>query len=146
MNLDDFESSVPEKILVRGRDYYRDGAVRRFERYDADEYGALVYGTSRYSVSFTLRGREVSAWRCSCPYDWGDTCKHVVAVMYALRANRPQLPAGETLRQLLARVNTTEFLFQHLKSDWPLRREFLETFMGEEFEDDEYDDLEEDYY
>lgn len=28
---------------------------------------------------------EVTDWSCDCPYDWGDTCKHVAAVLFAIR-------------------------------------------------------------
>ncbi|MEK7619481.1 MAG: SNF2-related protein [Patescibacteria group bacterium] len=47
-----------------------------------------VYGTYRYEVSLivTSDGSRVVRYQCSCPYDFGGACKHVVALgLVALR-------------------------------------------------------------
>ncbi|MDR1705843.1 MAG: SWIM zinc finger domain-containing protein, partial [Clostridiales bacterium] len=44
-----------------------------------------VEGSDAYSVGVTLKDGEITDCSCDCPYDWGEYCKHLVAVFYALR-------------------------------------------------------------
>ncbi|GAB4406422.1 MAG: hypothetical protein OHK0039_08150 [Bacteroidia bacterium] len=85
MTLDDFESQINATILRRGQDYVDHRAVTSLEQTDAGERTAQVQGSEPYEVQVWLEGREVADWDCDCPYDYGDVCKHVVAVLYALR-------------------------------------------------------------
>ncbi len=68
--------------FARGRDYARRGAVfrmvRRGDRLTAEVEGSEV---APYDVTIDLHHGGVARTRCSCPYDWGDICKHVVAVL-----------------------------------------------------------------
>jgi uncharacterized Zn finger protein len=68
--------------FVRGRDYARGGAVSRLVRRD-DRLTAQVEGSdfAPYEVTIDLHHSGVAGTRCSCPYDWGGACKHVVAVL-----------------------------------------------------------------
>lgn len=71
-----------EESFLRGRQYARSGAVaglvRRGDRLTAQVEGS---GLAPYDVAITLYDGGVTATRCSCPYDWGGACKHVVAVL-----------------------------------------------------------------
>lgn len=85
ITLDNFEHLVPFKIWQRGMDYYEDGAVSALEEISPGEWTATVEGTECYTVEISLNGDEVEAWECDCPYDMGDICKHIVAVVMAIR-------------------------------------------------------------
>lgn len=86
ITLDNFENHVPFKIWQKGMDYYDDDAVIDLEEVTPGEWVATVEGTVDYEVELSLNGREVKSWSCDCPYDGGDVCKHVVAVVLAVRA------------------------------------------------------------
>ena len=68
--------------FARGRDYLRRGAVYGIER-RGDRLTAEVGGSeyAPYTVTIELGESGVAAARCSCPYDWGGACKHIVAVL-----------------------------------------------------------------
>lgn len=85
----------------RGEDYARQGAVvsllRRGNTLQAEVEGSEP---DPYRVAVTFDAKGVVEASCSCPYDWGGWCKHVVAtLLVAIR--RPdaveERPALETL-------------------------------------------------
>lgn len=84
ITIDNFESIVPYKILVRGEQYYRWDAVSDLEETSPGEWTATVDGTDRYSVNISMNGAEIDSWDCDCPYD-GEICKHVVATLLTIR-------------------------------------------------------------
>jgi uncharacterized Zn finger protein len=51
---------------------------------DDNLWTAEVEGSETYQVEVELEGKTVKQYFCDCPYD-GVTCKHVVAVLFALR-------------------------------------------------------------
>ena len=89
----DISAGASSQSFQRGSSYYRDGAVLELVQ-RGDVLSALVEGSSYdpYEVRVTLAsdGRLASAM-CSCPYDFGGYCKHVVAVLLAA------LHRGETV-------------------------------------------------
>ena len=85
ITIDNFEHHVPFKIWQRGMDYYDEGGVVDLEEVTPGEWEATVEGSMDYQVELSLNGREVESWSCDCPYDYGDICKHVVAVVLAVR-------------------------------------------------------------
>lgn len=88
ITLDNFESSVPFKILMRGIDYYESGSVTELAETTPGEWEATVEGTEEYNIEISLDGTEVESWYCDCPYDGGSICKHVVATLMAIRDNQ----------------------------------------------------------
>jgi uncharacterized Zn finger protein len=68
----------------RGQEYLRDGAVLEIEQRD-DLLLAEVEGSEYepYQVRVRLDGGGVVDADCTCPYDWGGYCKHIVAVLLA---------------------------------------------------------------
>ena len=68
----------------RGREYFRSGAVtsltRRGERLLAEVEGSS-YEPYRVDVAFDAGG--IASAQCTCPYDWGGACKHIVATLLA---------------------------------------------------------------
>ncbi|MCB9137615.1 MAG: SWIM zinc finger domain-containing protein [Caldilineaceae bacterium] len=111
-------SRTNEKSWARGQDYveyvsdlvWRDG-----------ELSAQVEGSDwePYHVTVNFDGDEIVNAACTCPYDWGGDCKHIVAALLALReeadevAQRPPLDellnslSGEQLKTVLNALATT---------------------------------------
>ncbi len=87
MNLDDFEEDIDSSVILsRGGSYYRGKSVRSLEMIGPNHYKAKVAGSHLYEVTASLDDdREVQEISCTCPYDWGQYCKHEVAFLYALR-------------------------------------------------------------
>jgi uncharacterized Zn finger protein len=52
--------------------------VRRGDRLTAHVEGSDF---APYEVTIELHDGGIPGTRCSCPYDWGGACKHVVAVL-----------------------------------------------------------------
>jgi len=77
-----FEKLFGGQYLERGRDYYKEGAVKNVLK-EGNLVTANVQGNSLYRVSIDLKTKDME---CSCPCDFN--CKHMAAVLYALRANK----------------------------------------------------------
>jgi uncharacterized Zn finger protein len=73
---------------------------------------------------------------CTCPYDWGDVCKHVVAVLYYLREkglNNLKEKTGfkKQLKIILKEASGKElrqFIYQYAKRNRDFRELFFEEF------------------
>ncbi len=89
--LKNFEAHLPSDILTKGKNYREEGNVDNLAE-DGGTWTAYVYGTNDYTVEVEITNGEVTDWSCDCPYDWGDTCKHVAAVLFAVRNEAPQTP------------------------------------------------------
>ena len=85
ISLQHFESVIDRGVLSRGREYFDNGSVCRLKKIKSGEWVASVHGTEAYNVRVSLKDSDVYAHSCSCPYDRGPVCKHVVAVLFAIR-------------------------------------------------------------
>ncbi|MDQ3803191.1 MAG: SWIM zinc finger family protein [Acidobacteriota bacterium] len=103
-----------ERSFERGETYYRDGAVLEPIR-QAMELRAQCEGSGYepYRVSATLAKGGIAETSCTCPYDHGGICKHVVALLLtyvhesqAFRSIPPlaALLAGRTQEELIALI------------------------------------------
>jgi uncharacterized Zn finger protein len=84
MTLKDFESQIDAIIVDRGLDYFQEENVDNLEKVASGLWMAQVYGTETYSVEICTHRTQIKAWDCTCPYDHGPVCKHVVAVFYSI--------------------------------------------------------------
>ncbi len=93
--------ATPESFR-RGRDYYEQGAVLSLAR-RGDQLLAEVEGSQYepYRVRITFDEGGITGAFCSCPYDWGGWCKHVVAVLLACRREPDLIEERPTLDELL---------------------------------------------
>ena len=97
MYITDFEMQIEEKILARGKKYFADGFVADIWSKAPNHYQAVVEGSIPYNVEIHLNNDgEVLSHHCDCPYDWGEYCKHKVAVLLAVHAH---LEHGTPLKQ-----------------------------------------------
>lgn len=86
--LENFESWISGSILNKGEYYWVNDNVQNLEQ-DGDTWEADVYGTDDYITEVTIKNGQVEEWSCDCPYDYGPMCKHVVAVLFAIRDEIP---------------------------------------------------------
>jgi uncharacterized Zn finger protein len=148
MNLKSFEIEAERKIVERGLDYYRNGDVKKLEKVGDGEFSAIVFGSDKYSVYVKTNGDVIIEHECDCPYDYGDICKHKVAVFYQIRSGNFSDVSGK-LTSLLENLHESalrRFVSNLLKKDQNFRREFLREFDEDFEEDDEEDEFDEDYY
>lgn len=147
MKLTNFEGLIEAKIVERGYEYYQRGRIAKVEQVDEGEFNATALGSDKYSVYVKLDGEKIVDYDCDCPYDWGDTCKHAVAVFYQLRYGKTFTNTSEKFHSVLKDLSDKDlrsFVLNLLKRDRHFRRKFLREF-DEEFEDGE-DEFDEDYY
>ncbi|MET0650031.1 MAG: SWIM zinc finger family protein [Pyrinomonadaceae bacterium] len=101
-----------EKSFARGRELFRRGAVSRAAIQDRTLSGACEGSESPfYRVRAELDEGGVRSASCTCPYDFGGYCKHVVALLlsyahepesFAVRKEPAKLLSELSREQLLA--------------------------------------------
>lgn len=80
LTTDAIKAICNEKSYSRGQSYYRNGHVAMASM-DGNGIKSVVDGTYRYNVSVSQgKGGRISC-SCTCPYDWGGACKHIVATL-----------------------------------------------------------------
>ncbi|NJN83560.1 MAG: SWIM zinc finger domain-containing protein, partial [Caldilineaceae bacterium] len=85
----------------RGQGYYQSGAVDRLSQ-RGKHLSAAVEGSSwePYYVEIEFDEAGITSTACTCPYDFGGWCKHIVAVALAcidLAHEIDQLPSLDEL-------------------------------------------------
>lgn len=128
-----FLEEVDPKILARGMDYYRSGQVESIE-WKGPHVTAEVSGSDvepyLAEIDFTEDG-EVLDWSCDCPYDWGDVCKHTVAVLLAVQKETERiLPKKEqvsigALVEGAGKEQLVALILEHCKEDKRFRSQVL---------------------
>ncbi len=95
-----------DKSFWRGKDYYDSGAVislaRRGEQIEAEVEGSQY---EPYRVTVDLDAGGIASAYCTCPYDWGGYCKHIVAVLLTYCHESAEIEERPTLEALLADLN-----------------------------------------
>lgn len=103
-----------EKSFDRGEAYYQDGSVLEPVRQER-ELRAQCQGSDYepYQVGATLTKSGIAETSCTCPYDYGGICKHIVALLLAYvhepQSFRPILPlpvllAGRSREELITLI------------------------------------------
>lgn len=83
IHIDRFDEEIHFLIAERGKEYFDAGQVRMLEE-TSQGWSGIIEGTETYQV--ILEGHDViSQWHCTCPFEHGPVCKHIAAVMYAVR-------------------------------------------------------------
>ncbi|MBD2701470.1 SWIM zinc finger family protein [Spirosoma sp. BT702] len=84
LTLDNFDQQLPKDLLKKAQPYFQNKKVLYVEQDSNGIWQAEVEGSDTYSVEITLSGRTIADSFCDCPVE-SPTCKHVVAVLFALR-------------------------------------------------------------
>lgn len=124
MTLSDFERKIDSTILERGRGYWKAGLVSNI-RGDDESVTADVKGSSLYQVEIFFEGSKIDDVFCDCPYDWEDCCKHVAAVLLALKNDGFPASNRDLLRDLLQTMSADDMrsLLEEILSKEPLWQE-----------------------
>jgi uncharacterized Zn finger protein len=102
MNLYNFDQQVDPAIINRGHNYFLNDFADKPQQVKQGVWKAKVYGTHMYHVEITAdpeNHEEIETWSCNCPYDYGPVCKHVAAVLYAIREDEKSAPDGFNKRK-----------------------------------------------
>ena len=89
---DDVRAKVTEQSYDRGVDYYHSGTVES-ATLRGNRLFASVQGSEwdPYQVGITFSETDFTA-SCTCPYDWGGYCKHVVAALLTVSDDNSPIP------------------------------------------------------
>lgn len=134
MNLNDFDKYVSKKILDRGYDYYINENILDIEKEENGEYSFEIEGSGEdYIVSIFLdEEKNIIKSHCTCPYDFGDICKHEIASYYYLKDNIDNLKKGEDkLIQVLEELKKDELIYiidSLTKTDKLIRKKLTITY------------------
>ena len=83
IRIDHFEEEIHFLIAERGKEYFDAHQVVKLEQ-TSQGWTAMIEGTETYQV--LLEGHDViTQWHCTCPFEHGPVCKHIAAVLYAVR-------------------------------------------------------------
>ena len=124
---------VTEKSFERGMDYYHSGmvesVVQRGDRLFADVLGSEW---DPYQVGIALRDGDFRA-SCTCPYDWGGYCKHVVAVMLTFVHDKGLIASRQPIEELLSKLHAGELrgiILRMIESD-PRLADVVDSFCSQ---------------
>ena len=100
-----------EKSFERGESYYQDGAIMDPVR-QGMELSAYCEGSGYepYHLSVSLAKGGVEDTSCTCPYDWGGICKHLVALLLAYVHNPEVFRVVPPLKEMLAQNSKEELI------------------------------------
>jgi len=151
--INQFEQFIDETILKRGLTYFKKGYVYDVEELSGGMYEAIVEGSDNYSVELKIVNGTVVEHVCSCPYDNGPVCKHVVAVLFYLQQELLEMKtkiipldkpptrltnksskkkiATDQISEILQKISFVElqnFIKNKANDDKTFKREFLNTF------------------
>jgi uncharacterized Zn finger protein len=142
MNVDreTIQNRSTDAVFERGENYRAEGRIQRLDRFD-ELVTAAVSGSKLYDVTVEFGGRSIDT-RCTCPYDGGGDCKHVVAVLLDIAAGAPQ-DESERVEAVLDDVSADDlrgFVRDALAGHTELREQFLAQFGDDHKSVDEYRD------
>ena len=128
MHITDWKENFISKMITRGRNYWRAGAVKDLHC-TQEKITADVEGTRLYRVEITLADDAVATMSCTCPFaKEGANCKHMAAVLFAAtHLPEAELPAPEWEKKLnsLSAETLRDFLRPLLKKDEALRNRLM---------------------
>ena len=132
----EIERLCNQKSRGRGGTYYKTGRVAA-AKWDGTTLRAKVRGTRMYTVEIEDDSRGNFPYYCTCPYDWGGACKHVVAVLlHALnhgaelfRTAREAHAEVESMLEAADHAYALKFLAAEMEADPLLAKRFGEGIM-----------------
>lgn len=100
-----------QQSFERGKSYYREGAIVEPVRQGL-ELRAQCEGSEDepYTVSATLNPQGIAETACTCPYDWGGACKHIVALLLTYVHEAQAFRVIPPLETLLARSSREQLM------------------------------------
>lgn len=122
----DVQAFASAESFARGQHYFHDGAVLEVTR-RGNLITAEVEGSDYepYRVQVTLAPSGITDTICTCPYDWGGICKHIVATLLTAIHQPETITEKPPIATLLADL-TAEQLRQILRAVAEMGPEFAD--------------------
>jgi len=133
---DIIESLASDSSLRKGYSYFHSGAVVKLW-IESSAYKAHVEGSELYTVTISEKKGSIQT-ECTCPYDWGGVCKHIVAAMLAIihdkkiKKHKKDTKDIKTLIEKIDAGRLKTFLFEILSGDAALLEDFKIFAKGKE--------------
>ena len=121
LTLKNFKQAIPATILTRGREYYRSGRVVDLSLDGDDAWLVEVQGSESYQVAIVKQPDGSLDCTCTCPYEFGEHCKHVAAALYAIEEAFPEYFAGARRKPATKRATRMDRLREALQAAPPER-------------------------
>lgn len=123
-------TKVTEKSFERGEEYYDSGMVESVVRRGTRLF-AEVLGSEEdpYHIGISFREGDFDA-SCTCLYDWGGYCKHIVAALLTWIHDRDLVAVRAPIEDLLAKLDAEslrELVLEMVKTD-PQLSETIDEF------------------
>lgn len=136
LTLEDIRSLCTESSFERGIEYFKAGKVTNLKQV-GNQITATVEGTEDYLVTIYQDNHKISA-ACTCPYDRGGYCKHIIATLLALLINNQEKISNKSenedkSEEILNHLSLDEFkdfLRTEFKNNPTLKENFIIYFSG----------------
>ncbi|HEX7315781.1 MAG TPA: SWIM zinc finger family protein [Pyrinomonadaceae bacterium] len=104
-------AGATEKSLARGRELFRRGAVSR-AAIQGHALSGVCEGSEApfYRVRAELDEGGVRSASCTCPYDFGGYCKHIIALLLSYAHNSESFAARKEPTELLSELSREQLL------------------------------------
>jgi len=104
VTLEQIRARATEQSFARGESYYHSGVifdtVRRGSEFEGQCEGSDY---APYHIHVVLDGAgDIDAASCTCPYDWGGDCKHIVALLLTYLHEPESFEAREPVQDILS--------------------------------------------
>ncbi len=94
-----------EQSFQKGLEYYQAGAIYNTSWQSTPDGMALTSscsGSSEYHLRVEMDADGVRAAFCTCPYDWGGDCKHIVALLLSYLHAPAEFSEQKSVAELLS--------------------------------------------
>ncbi|MDE0012284.1 MAG: SWIM zinc finger family protein [Candidatus Poribacteria bacterium] len=100
---DQIQERCTKKVFARGEDYFYQEMIEN-PMFHGSTLSANCQGSEYepYSVSVELTSTGIADAACSCPYDWGGDCKHIVALLLTYVHERDEIQSIEPVLTAIA--------------------------------------------
>jgi uncharacterized Zn finger protein len=104
-------AGATDKSFQRGRELYRSGAISNTAIQGQSLIGECEGNESPfYKVRVELDGGGIRTATCTCPYDFGGYCKHIIALLLAYAQRPKQFSIRQEPTELLADLTREQLL------------------------------------
>ncbi|MCJ7701607.1 MAG: SWIM zinc finger family protein [Anaerolineales bacterium] len=128
----DIRPLATDQSWKRGEDYYYSNYVENVLWRDG-LLTAEVEGSEYepYIVQVKFDEKKISSTDCTCPYDWGGDCKHIIAALLYLCRRRDDIEQRPAIADLIANLNRDQLadIIVDLSSSHPAIIEDIERYI-----------------
>ena len=89
--LNEFEQHLPEEVLSRGLSYFQNQQIEEPEQVEVGVYETIAHGTEDYLVRVKIKDNTLTSATCTCPYEYGEVCKHIAGLLFHLQQDELEL-------------------------------------------------------